>query len=94
MTACTNTPKEEEPPSKPVPEEPAQPSQAAPPADPTAGWRLPSGDTKLPTESQLADGAESSIGSGSPAGTTDNTAPSTSVKPPSNAPEDQLDADQ
>ena len=39
-----------------------------PTANPADDWHMLSDDTKLPTESQLADGAESSLGSANPAG--------------------------
>lgn len=59
------------------------------PSDPTTGWRVLKDDTQLPTPDQLTDGAESSVGTTTPDGAS-NDGPSTSIKPPPSIPEDQL----
>lgn len=88
ISSCATPPEEEESTERvkaPVVEE-TLPQTAA---NPTDGWKMLSDDTKLPTDAQLADGAESSLGAANPADATDNR-PSTSVKPPPSEPEDQL----
>lgn len=57
-----------------------------PDANPTAAFRIPSKDTTLPTDEQLADGADSSIGTGAQKANKPSTQPSTSVKPPGKQP--------
>ncbi|MFK7909703.1 MAG: hypothetical protein AB8F34_03790 [Akkermansiaceae bacterium] len=77
----------EEPTEQPVAHRPAAPK---PIADPTALFRTPN-DAQLPTDEQLKQGAESSIGTGDVKPITDSpTGPSTTVKPPK-PDEDQLD---
>ncbi|BDS07191.1 hypothetical protein NT6N_22310 [Oceaniferula spumae] len=90
LSSCADKPKEEEA-AKPVeqPKVVAKPVAPAPApveeVNPTAAFRTPSDDTNLPTAEQLADGAESSIGTGSQKVTVPNTQPSTAIKPPSAA---------
>ena len=90
LLASCASPTEEEKPAEPVKapavevEAPAQPE-----ANPTEGWIMLADDTKLPTEDQLADGAETSLGAADANSGIDNR-PSTSVKPPAIEPEDQL----
>lgn len=89
LTSCGPLPEENKPTSEPVLEPIAQSPEPVEPADPTAGWRTLKDDTKLPTDAQLSEGAESSLGAGSPSGPDDHN-PSTSIKPPPSEPEDQL----
>ena len=61
-------------------------------ANPTSAFRMLKDDTALPTADQLSDGSETSLGysqSGS-GDTTQDDAPTTTVKPPKIEPEDQL----
>jgi|GEM_PF-5437717 len=88
LSSCA-IPTEEEEPTEPVKAPVVENPLPQPSANPADDWRILADDTKLPTEAQLADGAESSLGSANPAGEADNR-PSTSVKPPPSEPEDQL----
>lgn len=84
--------KEDEPIEQPVTKAPPR-TPPKPAADPTAMFRTPA-DDGLPTDAQLKEGAESSIGTGgvkpvtaSPAGPSTTAKPPVPVKPD----EDQLD---
>lgn len=92
ISSCT-PPEEDEKPVEAV-QQPIEEPQPVEPADPTAGWRTLKNDTDLPTEAQLADGSDSSVGSGGPGNPdhTGGTNPSTSVKPPPSEHEDRLDS--
>lgn len=89
MASCASSPPEEKKPTEPVKEPVVEQTEPILPSNPTDGWRTPQDDTSLPTDAQLADGAESSLGK---AGSSDpgNNRPSTSIKPPPAEPEDQL----
>lgn len=92
LISCSNKDKDkldEEPVKQPVVKRTAPAPK--PPADPTAMFRTPKDDT-LPTDAQLAEGADSSIGTGSQPISHPSSTPSTAVKPPKPPEkEDQLD---
>ncbi len=74
-----------QPKKKPVPvaqkvKEPA-PKKLTPAEPPTSDFIMLSGDTKLPTKEDLADGADTSIGADQ-SGDDENVTPTTTIKPP------------
>jgi len=58
--------------------------------NPTAKFRMLKNDIELPTEDQLADGAETSLGQAKPGDSEEDLAPTTTIKPPKSPVEDQL----
>lgn len=89
LVSCATPQKEDQKPVEPIKEPEITEPLPETPSNPTAGWRMLKDDTKLPTPDQLADGAESSLGTTTPSGLS-NDGPSTSIKPPPSIPEDQL----
>ena len=93
LLSCAGKDKEE-PDDQPVEQPATQPVATAPKpaADPTAMFRTPK-DDNLPTDDQLKQGSESSIGTGVQPIKNPPEGPSTTVKPPAppKPDEDQLD---
>jgi len=83
--SCADVEPEEEEPVEPV-EKPTQTVAPTPlpvkETDPTAAFLTPKQDRELPSAEQLADGADSSIGAGSPGTIPLSTQPSTTITPP------------
>jgi len=82
VSSCAEKPQPKE---KTVPvaqkvKEPA-PKKSTPAEPPTSDFIMLSGDTKLPTKEDLADGADTSIGAGQ-SGDDENAEPTTTIKPP------------
>ncbi|MCP5537325.1 MAG: hypothetical protein H7A51_13975 [Akkermansiaceae bacterium] len=87
VAAFSSCAKKEDPAPEPV-KQPVVQQQAPPPApvvetNPTNPFRTPADDMKLPTADQIAEGKDSSIGTGSQPVNNPDTAPSVAVTPPS-----------
>ena len=85
--SCTDVEPEEEPVETPVkpPVVKPQPKPKLPVQnyDPTAAFLTPTTDRTLPSEAQLEDGADLSMGAGVPGAIVPETQPTTTIKPPS-----------
>jgi hypothetical protein len=90
FTSCGSAPEKEAPTSKPIKQtEVKKTPSSALDINPTSKFRMLKDDTALPTEAQLADGAETSLGA-QPQSTPTDTQPNAAIKPPPSEPEDQL----
>lgn len=89
LVSCSDAPSDDQPPVEVAPKIEETVKLPAVDDDPLKDWRVPTGDTQLPTAAQLADGSESSIGIQNQGGATE-TSPGASIKPPITEPEDQL----
>ena len=89
FASCASSPEEEKKPEKPIKDPVVEVVPPSSPSHPADGWHILKSDTQFPTDDQLADGAESSLGK-DPATNSNGNNPSTSIKPPPSEPEDQL----